>query len=577
MSNSSTDSGLGQSPETPTRVYKFHKPVKNTYGRARPSTDPPSSPDPWSTSRLATTPTRSSSSNNSSSPVRRSRLSGSFQDNFQEPWTPTTKGTRALTDKLASANLEVEDAGSSCNEDQENTDKPLSGLHIGLDSPMKRKRQLVAGEVTPLRQSPRRRLQQPQQDILDSDNDDEDSAKSQRSTRSSPTPPSSPSQRTKRTKVVLPLTPSSSSSSNGSAATTEKKIQQATLSSFFTTSASKGTGILKGRTTVKLGTVPPENDCKKPAEPVKKLEQLFLAFSKDRTKSSAAGSLSTRTGGLSRESERSQRYHCPQCGMPYVRGQPEDEQIHERYHRVTVGGIDYPGYKNEVVVARFSDQELEQSVIPVSSTSSSHYHSASTGLLGESRIVVVSMTDGGSIFEKKKVREVLELVNKELGSVEFDPETLEGCKVFLYISGKKKVVGCVVAERIKEGFEIMSSSSSTTSATGESVTLETVSNPGFDPADKAATKDRSTRVHHSSAIFCSTVPQPAVCGINRIWVSTLYRRQKVASRLLDAVRDRFIYACKLERKDLAFSQPTGDGKALARQYLGTNKFLVYVE
>lgn len=325
-------------------MYKFHKTVKNTYGRARPSADPSSSPDPWSTSSLATTPTRSSSSNGSSSPFRRSRLSGSFQDGFQEPWTPTTKGTRALTDKLASAKLELEDgsSSSSSNEDQEDTDNPISGLHIGLDSPMKRKRQLVAGEVTPLRQSPRRRPQQTQQDILDSDNDAEESAKSQRSTRSSPTPPSSPSQRSKRTKVALPLTPSSSSSSNGSAAATEKKTQQATLSSFFTTSASKGTGILKGRTTAKQGTVPPESDSKKPAEPVKKLEQLFLAFSKDRTKSSASNSASTRTGGLSRESERSKRYHCPQCGMPYVRGQPEDEQIHDRYHRVTVGGIDYP-------------------------------------------------------------------------------------------------------------------------------------------------------------------------------------------------------------------------------------------
>ncbi|KAG0341515.1 N-acetyltransferase esco2 [Podila horticola] len=575
MSNGSADSGLGQSPETPARVYKFHKPVKNTYGRARPSIDPPSSPDPWSTSSLATTPTRSSS-NGSSSPFHRSRLSGSFQDSSQEPWTPTTKGTRALTDKLASAKLELEDGDSSSNEDQKDTDNPIPGLHIGLDSPMKRKRELVAEEVTPVRQSPRRRPQQ-QQAALDSDNEDDEGAKSQRSTRSSPTPPSSPSQRSKRTKVVLPLTPSSSSSSNGSAATTEKKTQ-VTLSSFFTKSASKGTGILKGRATgAKQGTIPPESDSKKPTEPAKKLEQLFLAFSKDQTKSRASGSPSTRTGGLSRESERSKRYHCPQCGMPYVRGQPEDEQIHDRYHRVAVGGIDYSGYKNEVVVARFSDQELEQSVIPASSSSSAHHQPPSTGPLGESRIVMVSMTDGGSIFEKKKVREVLELVNKELGSVEFDPETLEGCKVFLYISGKKKVVGCVVAERIKHGFEIMPASSSTTTSTGENSTLVAESSSGSDPTDKVATKDGSARVHHSSAIFCSTVPQPVICGINRIWVSTLYRRHRVGSRLLDAVRDRFIYACKLERRDLAFSQPTGDGKALARQYLGTDKFLVYVE
>lgn len=323
-------------------MYKFHKPVKNTYGRVRPSIDPPSSPDPWSTSSLATTPTRSSS-NDSSSPFRRSRLSGTFQDSIQEPWTPTTKGTRALTDKLASAKLEPEDEDTSNNEDQEDTETTVPSLHI-LDSPMKRKRELVAEEVTPVRQSPRRRPPPPpqQQPILDSDNDDNDGV-TQRSAHSSPTPPSSPSRRSKRIQVVPPLTPSSSSSSNNSV-TTEKKTQ-ATLSSFFTTSASKGTGILKGRTTtgVKATTTLPEHDAKKPAEPVRKLEQLFLAFSKDRSKSSTpSNSPGKRTGGLNRESERSKRYHCPQCGMPYVRGQPEDEQIHDRYHRVAVGGIDYP-------------------------------------------------------------------------------------------------------------------------------------------------------------------------------------------------------------------------------------------
>ncbi|KAI8356372.1 ESCO1/2 acetyl-transferase-domain-containing protein, partial [Mortierella sp. GBAus27b] len=174
---------------------------------------------------------------------------------------------------------------------------------------------------------------------------------------------------------------------------------------------------------------------------------------------------------------------CPQCGMPFVRGQPEDEQIHERYHRAIMGGIDYPGYKNEV-----------------------------------------------------NVKEVLQLVNKELGSVDFDPEQLDSCKVFLYISGRKKVIGCAIAERIKQGFCIIPS----------------------------ATTD-------ANAI------DGTICGINRIWVSSHHRRRKIASRLLDAIRDRFIYACKLELSDLAFSQPTGDGKALARQYLGTDRFLVYVE
>jgi len=96
--------------------------------------------------------------------------------------------------------------------------------------------------------------------------------------------------------------------------------------------------------------------------------------------------------------------------MPYVRGQVEDEQIHERYHRMVLGGIDYPGYKNESVVARYSDDHPEGSTKPSSAT-----NRRISGDFQGSRIVMVSMEpnlasassgkEGTSTFEKKKVRE----------------------------------------------------------------------------------------------------------------------------------------------------------------------------
>lgn len=474
---------------------------------------------------------------------------------------------------------------------------------------------------------------------------------------SSPSPPASPSRRSTRTSVVFPslVTPvgsasTTSTSSKPSISTiksdAKKPAQQATISSFFATKAGTGTGILKGkaglannqkltgREATSATTTGTEDSNQQVAkrttsgpsashETPKKLEQLFLAFSKDRTKSNAASATSTtskqrpvtpirRPNQLQREDDKLKRYHCPQCGMPYVRGQPEDEQIHDRYHRAALGGIDYPGYKNEVVVARFRDQERESSVVSAernggsakgNSVSMSSSSSASASLLwGEasnSRIVMVSMPDAGrassvsasgSNFEKKKVKEVLEVVNKELGSVEFDPEQLDSCKVFLYISGKKKVVGCVIAERIKEGFEIMTQKAGSESEeallefkTGSATSTSTALSSDSLPSGDNKFPERDVQVQQldqdrgGAAIFCSKVPQPAICGINRIWVSSQHRRQKIASRMLDAVRERFIYACKLETKDLAFSQPTGDGKALARRYLGTERFLVYVE
>ena len=43
------------------------------------------------------------------------------------------------------------------------------------------------------------------------------------------------------------------------------------------------------------------------------------------------------------------------------------------------------------------------------------------------------------------------------------------------------------------------------------------------------------------------------------------------------IRKNYIYGCCLDRSAIAFSQPTGDGKALATIYTGTSEFLVYTE
>ncbi|KAF9187606.1 N-acetyltransferase esco2 [Haplosporangium sp. Z 767] len=657
LSGAESNQTSSPGPETPQREYKLHKVVRNTYGRAKPKIDSPSSPDPWST---RSTPT-SASTSACNSPVRlhqgRTRLSASFAELATLDTTPARIANRTFAEKLAQAKLELdnennEDLQGSAKEqknrgkdrgDRDGSDEdPNNVFHVqatnetsppsmqqgcrdlkedDLDAeiheqgrtPSKRKRRIVEVLIPSLKSPRRRKVEQKQGQDGDIGQTDYSSTRSRSRSGSPLSPPASPTQRNKI-----------------KTGTVNQTTHQATISSFFTTKAGKGTGILKGKT-IAVNSNNTNNDSLSTSmsdsksssatskqEPPKKLEQLFLAFSKDRTKSSpqqssSSSSLPTPSSSaknllqststrkptrLQRENEKSKRYHCPQCGMPYVRGQPEDEQIHDRYHRAAVGGIDYPGYKNEIVVARYNDQDFDQLHGRSSSNGSNGDVHGSFAEASSSRIVMVSMSDtgtstNGSSFEKRKVKEVLQLVNKELGSVDFDPEQLESCKVFLYISGKKKVVGCVITERIKQGFEIMSTgdddstssvlnvdaacSSSSSSSNSNSIVTGTSAETTPTPGTKIVTETSSSVDQEGSAIFCSTVPQPAICGINRIWVSALYRRHKVASRMLDAVRDRFIYACKLERKDLAFSQPTGDGKSLARQYLGTDKFLVYVE
>ena len=64
----------------------------------------------------------------------------------------------------------------------------------------------------------------------------------------------------------------------------------------------------------------------------------------------------------------------------------------------------------------------------------------------------------------------------------------------------KKIMGVLVAEAITSGFRML--------------------------ADSASSQGKC----------CSTEASPAVCGVSRIWTLASYRRHKVATRLVDAMR-----------------------------------------
>uniref|UniRef100_A0A4W5P4G3 Titin-like n=1 Tax=Hucho hucho TaxID=62062 RepID=A0A4W5P4G3_9TELE len=74
---------------------------------------------------------------------------------------------------------------------------------------------------------------------------------------------------------------------------------------------------------------------------------------------------------------------------------------------------------------------------------------------------------------------------------------------------------------------------------------------------------------------CSTNPEPALCGISRIWVFSMMRRTGIASRMIECLRNNFIYGSYLSKEEIAFSDPTPDGKLFATHYCGTSQFLVY--
>lgn len=206
---------------------------------------------------------------------------------------------------------------------------------------------------------------------------------------------------------------------------------------------------------------------------------------------------------------------CPTCGMVYTKAQPDDEAAHIRHHKSFVSGLRFAGWKNECVVKEYHD----------------------------GRVLMVG--PDAHPLHRRKIAEVRKVVDSELGFVADGPCGKFEAKTFLFISARK-VVGCAVAVQIDQGYPVLPS-------------------PG-----KSSTPEKQI-----AAWCCSTTPQLAQCGISRIWVHSQHRRKKVATRLLDCVSLNFIYGCVIPRELVAFSDPTPDGKRLAKSYTGTAQFLVF--
>ncbi|XP_043420726.1 N-acetyltransferase ESCO2 [Prionailurus bengalensis] len=206
---------------------------------------------------------------------------------------------------------------------------------------------------------------------------------------------------------------------------------------------------------------------------------------------------------------------CKSCGMIYTASNPEDEMQHVQHHHRFLEGIKYTGWKKERIVAQFWD----------------------------GKILLVLPHDPS--YAIRKVEDVQELVDNELGFHQVVPRYPNKTKTLLFISDEKRVVGCLIAEPIKQAFRVLSEP--------------------MGPSSKECHR----------AWQCSDVPEPAVCGISRIWVFRLKRRKRIARRLVDTLRNCFMFGCFLKTDEIAFSDPTPDGKLFATKYCNTPNFLVY--
>ncbi|XP_070603719.1 N-acetyltransferase ESCO1 [Erythrolamprus reginae] len=212
---------------------------------------------------------------------------------------------------------------------------------------------------------------------------------------------------------------------------------------------------------------------------------------------------------------------CNICGMLYTASNPEDETQHLFFHNQFISAVKYVGWKKERILSEYPD----------------------------GKIIMVLPDDPK--YALRKVDEIREMVDNDLGFQQA-PLTCSRTKTLLFISNDKKVIGCLIAEHIQWGYRVIEEKIPDISSENDKLTFE-----------------------RQKAWCCSTTPEPAICGISRIWVFSMMRRKKIASRMLECLRNNFIYGSHLSKEEIAFSDPTPDGKLFATRYFGTSQFLVY--
>ncbi|CAN8326772.1 unnamed protein product [Cochlearia groenlandica] len=239
--------------------------------------------------------------------------------------------------------------------------------------------------------------------------------------------------------------------------------------------------------------------------------------------------------------------HCAECGATYAPGDESDEKTHQSFHKTYMNGIPFKGWQNE--------------------------RAFTSPLFEKNRIVMVMEND--SPAHRNKVQEVVKMMEVELSE---DWILHQHCTVYLYVSSQR-ISGCLVAEPIKEAFKLIAPPGDERQLKKKETSLPSTS---LQFGKIVLQREVSKRCKASDdrldngTIVCEEEAKPAVCGIRAIWVSPSNRRKGIATQLLETTRESFCNnGSMLEKSQIAFSQPTSNGRAFGSNYFGTSSFLVY--
>lgn len=169
-------------------------------------------------------------------------------------------------------------------------------------------------------------------------------------------------------------------------------------------------------------------------------------------------------------------------------------------------------------------------------------------------------------------------------------------KAFLFVSQAKRVVGCLVAERVEAAFPVLTKEEEEGEVGGKGDEGEGKENHehGQQQQEEGARQEQKGPQHQqqrepappaAAAASSSLLPKgvaysltakaAASLGVKQIWVGQGSRRRGLAKRMVEVARAKFYYGFVVPREQLAFSQLSTQGYAFARAYTAGQRLLVY--
>ena len=239
---------------------------------------------------------------------------------------------------------------------------------------------------------------------------------------------------------------------------------------------------------------------------------------------------------------------CKECRMVYTKGEVTDEKHHSEYHNLYSRGLRWSNWKNERCWGV-------------------HEVYGPDGCIQSLQKVIAILPSDPKVW-LNKVDSLFTVADRELGI---------NCNLF--DCKKDSSVYLVLVSR-----KVTAVTSEAAAAAVETTPSGRIKKPdervaGFLAAEgiKAA-----GRLVSENPLCISTLEEPASVGVARIWVHHDFRRQGVATKLLDTLRANFLSKVQsppvdriLKREEVAFSDPTNEGLLFAKKFTGQDKFLVY--